>query len=163
MPSVYVESSVPSYLAARPSRDLLVAAHQLVTAMWWRAARERCDLYVSEAVLQEIRQGDAEVAARRLQFVEDLPVLRVNDEVRRLAHLYQQRSGLSEAAGADMAHVATAAFYEADYLVTWNCSHIANSLVVRRLTEFNLEIGHYMPLIVTPEDLLGSGLENEHD
>ena len=116
--------------------------------------RDGYDLYVSVATLREIRQGDPEAAARRLEFVAWIPVLRLNTEIRRLAGLYRESAGLPEGAGTDMAHVAFASFYETDYLVTWNCTHIANSVVIRRLTELSLKTGHYMPLIVTPEEFL---------
>ena len=162
-PSAYIESSIPSYLAARPSANLLIAAHQQVTSVWWQTAREKYDLYVSEVLMTEIRQGNPEAAARRIAFVSDLPVLALNDEIRRLARLYRERAGLPEEAGADMAHVAMASFHKAHYLVTWNCAHIANRVVVRRLTEFNLAARRHMPLIVTPEDLLEPGWETQHD
>ena len=75
MPTVYLETTIPSYLAARPSRDPIVVAHQQITRDWWNGARERFDLYISEAVLTEIRAGDADVAARRLAILEGLPIL----------------------------------------------------------------------------------------
>ncbi len=162
-PSAYLETSIPSYLAARPSADLLIAAHQQVTHEWWRDAPTKYDLYVSEAVLREIRKGDPDAAARRLEFVKELPVLRLNDDIRSLARVYQERTGLGEGAGADMAHVAFAVFYEADYLVTWNCAHIANRAVIRKLTEVNRELGRYTPLIVTPEDLVAPDWEIGHE
>ncbi|MBM4031602.1 MAG: type II toxin-antitoxin system VapC family toxin [Planctomycetes bacterium] len=162
-PTAYLETSIPSYLAARPSADLLIAAHQHVTHEWWQDAPRKYELYVSEAVLREIRQGNPESAARRLEYVRRLHVLRVNSEIRRLARLFRQHAGLAENAATDMAHVAYAVYYEADYLVTWNCTHIANREVVRRLTEFNREAGRHMPLIVTPEDLLSPDWEIEHE
>jgi len=162
-PSAYLETSIPSYLAARPSSDLLVAAHQQVTHEWWQDARRKYELYISEAVLREIRQGNPEAAARRLGFVSGLHALRINREIRRLAHLFREHAGLAVSAGTDMAHVAYAVYYEADYLVTWNCAHIANREVIRRLTEFNREAGRHMPLIVTPEDLLSPDWEIEHE
>jgi len=162
-PSAYLETSIPSYLSAWPSANLLIAAHQQVTHEWWRDAPRKYDLCVSEAVLREIRQGDPDAAAHRLEFVRDLQVLRLNSKIRRLARLFRQQAGLAESAGADMAHVAYAVYYEVDYLVTWNCAHIANREVVRRLTDFNREAGRHMPLIVTPEDLLAPDWESEHE
>ena len=78
MPTVYLETTIPSYLAAPPSRDLIIAAHQQITHEWWRTARHRFDLYVSESVMDEIRAGDPATAAFRLQIVKGLPVLEVN-------------------------------------------------------------------------------------
>src|SRR5436309_1263652 len=94
MPSVYLETTIPSYLAAYPSRDLIIAAHQQITHEWWRDAPQRFDLYVSEAVLDEIRRGDADAVTRRLAIVDKLPILELNDDVRTLVRAYEQKLGL---------------------------------------------------------------------
>ena len=154
--SLYVETTIPSYLAARPSRDLIVAAHQQVTHEWWRTAREDFELFVSEAVLAEVRCGDPEVAARRLGLLQDLPVLEVNSAVRRLAEQYERELGLGRGARRDLLHIACAVAHEMEYLATWNCSHLANAVVVRRLMEANARHNRSTPLIVTPDVLLGT-------
>jgi len=133
MRSVYLETTIPSYLAALPSRDLIVAAHQQITRDWWREARERFDLYISDAVLSEIRSGDRDAVARRLEVISDLPVLELNNDVRKLVHEYDRRLGLVGRARADLPHFAFAVSYEMDFLVTWNCRHIANGEMIRRL------------------------------
>jgi len=153
-PSVYVETSVLSYLAARPSRDLLIAAHQQVTHEWWGLARKQFALCVSEVVLDEASEGDPEAAARRLELVGELPVLDFTDEVRPLAFAYQRRVGLPDEARVDLTHVALAVVHETDYLVTWNCRHIANAQLIRRLNEVNQQLDRFMPLIVTPEGFM---------
>ena len=81
MSTVYLETTIPSYLAALPSRDLIVAAHQQITHEWWTTARTRFDLYISEAVLDEIGGGDEEAAARRHKYVDELRILRLTDDV----------------------------------------------------------------------------------
>lgn len=154
MPSVYLETTIPSYLAAHPSRDLVMAAHQQITHEWWLTAQERFDLYVSEAVLAELRAGDPGAAARRLALVSGLPVLALNDDVRQLVHEYDQRLGLVGRARADLPHFAFAVAYRMDYLVTWNCRHIANGEIIRRLLDANAELGLPTPLLVTPEEIL---------
>jgi hypothetical protein len=88
MPTVYLETTIPSYLAAQPSRDLIVAAHQQITHEWWREARQRFEVYISEAVIAEIRAGDPDAAARRLAVVAGLPILALNEDVRGLVHAY---------------------------------------------------------------------------
>ena len=153
MPTVYLETTIPSYLAARPSRDPIVVAHQQITRDWWNGARERFDLYISEAVLTEIRAGDADVAARRLAILEGLPILELNDDIRYLVHVYSGRLGLTGGARADLLHIAFAVSYMMDNLVTWNCSHIANRTVIRRLMDVNLDLGRHTPEIVTPEEI----------
>ena len=161
MPTVYLETTIPSYLAAHPSRDLIVAAHQQITHEGWRAARHRFDVYISEAVLAEIRAGDPDAAARRLAIVDGLPILALNEDVRGLVHAYDQRLRLGARARADLPHVAFAVAYTMDYLVTWNCAHLANGEVIRRLQEVNGELQRSTPIIVTPEELLESPAEEE--
>lgn len=154
MPTIYLETTIPSYLVARPSRDLIVAAHQQITHDWWRDVREHFDIYISEIVLTEIRVGDQNLAARRLAIVEKLPILQVNDEVQNLVNIYAQRLGLTGRAQSDLPHIAFAVAYAMDYLVTWNCAHIANGAVIRRLMDINSELQCHTPIIVTPEELL---------
>lgn len=162
MRSVYLETTVPSYLAACPSRDLVVAAHQQITQEWWRTARERFDLYVSEAVLGEMRAGDADYAARRMELVADLHVLAFSDDIGNLIRFYHERLGLAGSATADLPHFAYAVAYNMDYLVTWNCKHIANGEIIRRLNIVNSQLKRPTPVIVTPEELLETlSWENE--
>lgn len=158
MYSVYLETTVPSYVAAKPSRDLIVAAHQQITREWWQDARERFELFISEAVVAEIRLGDPEASARRLQFVQDLPRLQLNDDVRSLVRLYDEKLGLPTQAKVDVLHIAFAVGHGMDYLLTWNCAHIANGEVIRRLQEVNREIDQVTPIILTPEELSLGGL-----
>lgn len=153
MSSIYLETTIPSYLASRPSRDLVTAAHQQITHEWWGQVRVNFDVFVSEAVLEEIRAGDQALSARRMKLVEDLPVLVLNSEVSGLVRLYSGRLGLPEHASTDVVHIAFAVAYELDYLVTWNCKHIANGRVIQRLTSINREVGRSTPIIVTPEEL----------
>ena len=156
MQTVYVETSIISYLAAYPSRDLVVAAHQQITRDWWKTATARFDLHVSEAVLAELRAGDPTAGARRLQLVQAIPVLRQTEDVRVLAAHYDKTLGLSGKARADIPHFAFAVSHQMDYLVTWNCSHIANGQMIRRLMTVNAELKRPTPLIVTPEEIMES-------
>lgn len=161
MPTVYLETTIPSYLVARPSRDLIIAAHQQITHEWWREAGDRFDLYISEAVLAEIRAGDPDAAARRLAIVDGLPILALNEDVRTLVRAYDQRLRLGERARADLPHLAFAVAYAMDYLVTCNCAHLANGEVIHRLREVNVGLQRSTPIIVTPEELLESPDEEE--
>jgi predicted nucleic acid-binding protein len=154
MQSVYLETTVPSYLAAMASRDLIIAAHQKITHDWWQTANERFDLYISEAVLAELREGDQEAVKKRSQIIEHIPVLAVNEDIRTLTFHYLKNLGLSGKAQADIPHFAFAVSYEMDYLVTWNCSHIANGQIIKRLADVNTVIKRPTPIIVTPEELI---------
>jgi len=161
MPSVYLETTIASYLAAQPSRDLIIAAHQQITHHWWLNARGRFELYISDAVLNEIRGGDPDAAARRLAIVNGLPVLQLNEDVRNLVHEYDRRLGLAGRARADLPHIAFAVAYQMDYLVTWNCRHIANGEVIRRLLDANAALQRPTPLLLTPEEILSTPEEDE--
>lgn len=154
MASIYLETSVLSYLAADRSRDLVVASHQKITQEWWAFHRKHSHLFVSEAVLNEMRQGDSEQAKRRLALAVDLPVLKVNADVRFLARAYRDQLLLPAEANADLLHIAFAVAFRMEFLVTWNCRHIANGHVVRRLLSLNFDMARATPLILTPEELL---------
>jgi len=156
MLNAYLETSIPSYIAAYPSRDLIVAAHQQITHEWWHNARHRFKFYISEAVLEELRKGDPDAAGRRLKVVKDIPVLQLNENVISLVRIYDKKLGLSGRSKADLPHFAFTVAYKMDYLITWNCSHIANGEIMRRLLDINLELGLFLPLIVTPEEIFES-------
>lgn len=149
MESVYIETTIISYLVAYPGRDLIVSAHQQITKEWWGVAQERFKLYISEAVLEEISLGDPIAAVRRQEIVQGLPVLELNKNVRKLVRNYEKNLGLPSKAKADLLHIAFAVEYEMDYLLTWNCSHIANGEVIRRLMTTNQRLKKSSPLILT--------------
>jgi hypothetical protein len=151
--SIYIESTIPSYLASHPSANLVTAAHQLVTQEWWATASRRFDLFVSDAVIGEIAQGDPNMATRRLEIVSQLPVLPNSPDVDELIRTYHAHLGLTGSATADLPHFAYAVAYGMDYMVTWNCAHIANAQVVKKLFQVNVELGRSTPLIVTPLEL----------
>jgi predicted nucleic acid-binding protein len=153
MLTVYVETTIPSYLAAFPSRDLVAAANQQITHEWWRTAGQRFELVVSDSVLLEISAGDAIMAKKRMELVAGLRVLRSDENVQKLFHLYQKRLSMPKRAENDLLHLASAVRYSVDYLVTWNCAHIANGQVIKRLIAVNKAEGLPTPLIVTPQEL----------
>lgn len=153
-PTLYLESTIPSYLTARPSRDLIVAAHQQITHEWWQQVRTNFDIYISEAVLDEISAGDSDAASRRLAIVKEMPILALSEEVGSLAIEYQKELGLPYSAQLDIVHLACAVVYELDYLLTWNCKHLANGVIIQRLNNVNTTLGRKTPVIITPEELL---------
>ena len=155
MPTVYLETSVTSYLAADPSRDLVIAAHQQITREWWRTAADRYELYISELVLAEISEGKPALASKRLELVAGLPVLEYSDDVAALVEEFESRLGLTGRARVDLPHFAFAVAYEIDYLVTWNCAHIANGAVIRRLMNATTELRRFCPAVLTPTELAG--------
>ena len=152
-PRVYVETSIPSYLAAKPSRDLVIAAQQQITHQWWETAFENFDLYISEIVIDEIQAGDPSIARKRLDLVEGLAILKSDAETLRLTKFYDAELGLTGRARADLPHFAFSVAYQMDFLATWNCSHIANAMVIRRLHRINKAAGLHVPIILTPAEL----------
>ena len=153
-PSVYIETSVVSYLASRPSRDLIVAGHQQITAEWWERDLRKFVALISPVVVDEISHGDPDTAAKRLQAVAGMELLVVDGTVQSLASTYFSELGLPENGRIDALHLAVASHHAVDYLVTWNCRHIANGRVMKRLAELNLSLGIATPMICTPEELL---------
>ena len=154
-PKVYVETTIPSYLTARKSNDILVAAHQQLTGEWWTLRRQNFGLFTSELVLEEAASGDTDAAGRRLAMLHGLPLLDLTAEVSRLAGHFLV-SGLIPAKAADDAlHVAFATAHGMDFLLTWNCRHIANAEIMGRLAEAAAEFGLRLPVLCTPEQLMG--------
>jgi predicted nucleic acid-binding protein len=150
---VYLETSVVSYLAALPSRDVVVAGNQQVTRDWW-ARRNRFELFVSDAVLEEARRGDGDAARRRLGFLEGVPVLTIHRDAERLAQSFLSAAALPSKAVIDAVHVALAAVHGMDFLVTWNCTHIANAIIRPQLEVLCWRAGYRPPVICTPFELL---------
>lgn len=152
-PTVYVETSVISYLAARPSGDLVTRSNQKVTQDWW-AIRSRFDLVISQLVLDEISCGDPAYAANRLAVTSGLAVLDVSADVEALAATLLRKALLPPKAASDAVHVAIAAASGVDYLVTWNLKHIANVVIRQRLEAVCIDRGYKPPGICTPGQLM---------
>lgn len=153
-PTVYIETSVVSYLTAKPSRDLIVAAHQQLTHEWWEKARPKVECFVSPFVTQEAARGNKEFAEKRLAAIEEFSILVVNEEVGELARKYFARLGLPEGARLDAAHLAIAGWHKMDYVLSWNCKHIASARVQKLLREVNEVLGLHTPIVCTPEELM---------
>ena len=151
-PKVYVETTIVSYLSASPSRDIVLAAHQQLTREWW-ARRERFDLFVSRPVLTEAARGDAEAAARRIAALDGIPVLLVTADASEFADRLLATTVLPTKATIDALHVAIAVLNGMDYLLTWNCTHIANAAIRGRIEEACRAAGMQPPIICTPEEL----------
>jgi PIN domain-containing protein len=154
-PTVYIETSIISYLAAHPSRDLITAAHQQITHTWWQAHRSEFLIFASQVVLDESAAGDPQMASKRLEILENVPLLEVTPEVAELAEALIMRLPLPPRAGADAAHIAVAAYHGMSFLLTWNCSHIANAFLRPRIEKICREQGYSAPVLCTPEELLG--------
>lgn len=153
-PTAYIETSVVSYLAARPSRDVVIAAYQEITRQWWRDARDRFQLVVSELVLSEAGAGDRDAAQARLQALEAVTLIAATAEAETLAQRLLETGAVPRQAAADAAHIAVAVANGADYLLTWNFRHIANAAMRARIESVCRRSGYEPPVICTPNELL---------
>ena len=151
-PRVYIETTIPSYLTAWPSRDLLRAAQQQLTREWWDN-RSAFDLFIAPLVLVECQAGDASAAADRLAVISGLPLLDQTDAVIALAEELAKTVPIPQRAAADAVHIATAAVHGMQYLLTWNCTHIANAVLRPRIEAVCRVVGCEPPLICTPAEL----------
>jgi hypothetical protein len=155
-PRVYVETSVISYLTARPSRDLVVAAHQQLTHVWWQTARSSLDLCASEFVVREAGAGDSEFAQKRLDLLQRIALLDATDPAIKLASAIIASGVLPSKAANDASHVAVAAIHNVEFLVTWNCRHLANARIRAMIEQVCASHGFRCPTICTPEQLLAT-------
>jgi len=154
-PKIYLETTIISYLAARPSKDLITAAHQQVTRDWWQNRRRDFDLFSSQLVIQESSAGDAAVAQARLQLLSDISLVQVSVDCVSLARALVEKGPIPEKAAVDALHIAIATVHGMDYLLTWNCKHIANAEMQKAVKRICRNAGYEPPVICTPEELSG--------
>ena len=155
METVYLETTFISYLVARPSRDLIVAGHQQITPEWWAKRQSEFECRVSQVVVDEASVGDPAEVQMRLAIIGGLPALDVTADATALAKGIMAAGILPPHVVRDAAHVAVAAVHAVDYLLTWNCKHLANAQIARRIARVCENLGHRMPIICTPEELMG--------
>jgi hypothetical protein len=153
-PSVYIETTIPSYLVARPSRDVVLAGHQQITHEWWQNSRPNHELFISDYVIKEVSRGDSVMAQQRLSVIQGIPLLPNSIETEDLARDLISRLDLPDQAKTDAFHIAIAAVHGIDFLLTWNCTHINNMHMQRRIEIACREAGYSPPVIGTPEELI---------
>ena len=153
-PSVYIETSIVSYLTGRPSRDLIVAGRQALTVEWWDLRRGRFDLYVFALVVTEARDGDPEAVRRRLAAMEGIPAVTVSDEAKALARQLTHGGPMPAEHPEDALHIAVCASNGIDYLLTWNCAHLANASLRREVERLLEQTDRQCPVICTPEEMM---------
>ncbi|MFB2934431.1 type II toxin-antitoxin system VapC family toxin [Aerosakkonemataceae cyanobacterium BLCC-F154] len=153
--TVYIETSIIGYLTARPSNNLILMANLEATRQWWETRRTQFSLYISQVVLDEVARGDREIATKRLELLRDFPLLEVSADVQNLADQFLSNSNLPPKAADDALHIAAATVYGLDYLLTWNCRHIANAQIQKKLAQISFDTGYELPTICTPYELMG--------
>jgi hypothetical protein len=151
---IYVETSVISYLTARPSKTIIGAAHQQITLAWWEL-RSDYELLVSQSVWQECAAGDPVAAQKRLAALEGISVLAVTPDMMHLAKSLIDQAIIPPKAIEDALHIAVSTLHHVDFLLTWNCRHIANPVIQEKIAVYLEQLGLFLPIICTPEELLG--------
>lgn len=154
MATVYIETSIISYLTARPSRDVVTLARQELTRAWWVTDRHRFDLYTADVVIGEASEGHDEAVRKRLATLNEIPALETTAEAEDLADYLLRKGPLPNKAAVDALHIAVATIHEIDYLLTWNLTHIANA-ALRKPIEALCRLKDYeAPIMCTPEELM---------
>lgn len=153
-PTVYIETTIVSYLTAKPARNLILAARQQVTREWWERAPRRFELYASPLVWQEASEGDSGAAKRRSAALATTTALDVTPAALDLAKALLASGIIPAKVADDAAHVAIAAAHGMDYLLTWNCTHMANAVNRPRIEELITSCGYRCPVICTPDELM---------
>ena len=152
--TVYIETSFISYLTSRPSRDLVTAANQQLTHDWWNEHRENFNLFISQFVIDECTLGDVIAARVRLDVIADIQQLDVTAAVETLADGLVDQLPLPEKAQVDALHVSIATVCDMEYVLTWNCTHIANAVLRPRIEAICRSFGYEPPTICTPQELM---------
>lgn len=154
-PKLYLETTIPSYLTSWPSRDLVIAGHQQITREWWDRRRNAFEIYISQFVVDEAKAGDPRAARDRMKSIRGLPLLDITPEVGALAASLLASGVIPQRAATDAAHIAIAAVHGMDFLMTWNCIHIANAAITKAVANICAQHALDCPVICTPEELIG--------
>lgn len=155
LPKVYIETTIVSYLTGRPSREVVALGHQQVTRDWWETDRSDFELYTSEVVIAEAERGDPEAARARLAVLAPMSKLSATPASEAMVPILLRETGLPADALLDMSHISVATVHGMQYLLTWNCRHIANARIVRIVERICRNLGFEPPVLCTPDELKG--------
>ena len=159
-PKVYIETTIPSYLVGLPSRDLIVAAHQELTREWWQFRQDDFDIFISQFIIDEASLGDPDLSGMRIKIIQSLTQLEITKDVEVLATELVLSNVIPKKAATDAAHIAIASVHSMDYMLTWNCTHIANAEIYKEVQIVCDNNGFSCPIICTQEELMG---ENDNE
>jgi predicted nucleic acid-binding protein len=151
---IFIETTIPSYLVARPSRDIVQMARQQITRDWWDRCRGAHELFTSQIVLDEAGAGDTVMARARLELLATFPLLEISESVLAFAEKILNSAILPPDADRDAAHIATATVHGLDALLSLNFRHLVNVSIQSRLRRLALDAGYELPAICTPEELM---------
>ncbi len=154
METVYIETTIPSYLTARYSESICTLSRQIVTQKWWNEYRSNYRLFVSDVVYVECKQGDADTSKLRLQIIQNIECLNITEECGELAEEIFNELKIPEKARDDALHISIASVYKIDYLLSWNFRHIVNAVSIKKLNRFLDRTKRHIPQLCTPEELM---------
>ena len=155
--TIYIETSIFGYLTARSTNNLILAANIKVTKDWWNTYHDFFTIYVSELVEDEVAKGDKAIANERLDLLKSIMYLDIIEEAVELSQEFLRQSNLPPKASNDALHIALATVYGLDYLLTWNCKHMANAKIQKKLSQISIKLGYDLPIICTPYELINYG------
>ena len=161
MDTVYIETSIVSYLRQRPSSQVVMAARQLLTHQWWNFERANYELVISQYVIDEASAGDPILAVDRLRALDGIPLLPLDPEIAWIADEIMDRAILPPKARTDALHIAAVSHHRIQFLLTWNCRHIANAKILSRIHDVLIDLSIPIPVICTPEEMVSH--ESEPD
>jgi len=151
---IYIETSVVSYLNSRPSKNPITFGRQQLTHKWWKARRVSFEVVVSELVFQEASAGDGDAAKKRLRFLESIPSLKISEDAILLSEKLISNGPIPNEYGEDALHIAVCAVNGIDFLLTWNCKHLANAMHRQEIEKLVETHGYACPVICTPAELM---------
>ena len=157
---VYIETSIPSFyyeIRVEPEME----ARRQWTRQWWDNASEDYSLISSVAVLDELNRGDFPNKEKAIELIADLPLLPVEEAIAEIVAAYIQQKVMPNDPIGDALHLALASYHKCDFLLTWNCRHLANANKFGHIRRVNAMLGLYNPLLVTPLELIGGQDEIE--
>ena len=161
MDTLYIETSIVSYLRQRPSPQVVIAARQLLTHQWWNDERSKYELVTSQYVIDEASAGDPTLAAERLESLDGIPLLPLDVDIAQVADEIMARAILPPKARTDALHIAMVAHHRIQYLLTWNCRHIANATILPRIHQLLNDLSIPIPIICTPEEMVNDDQETD--
>ncbi|MGA2059073.1 MAG: type II toxin-antitoxin system VapC family toxin [Thermoguttaceae bacterium] len=152
--TIYLETTIVSYLTSRPHRDIVIAAQQEITRQWWENEKQRYHCVISPYVFEEALAGDTQAADKRIQVLKDIEILPLFPEIELLAEKIGSALRIPATARMDAFHLACVVFHEIDYLLTWNCAHLANGPRLKQLARFLQSESLWQPLVCTPNEMI---------
>jgi hypothetical protein len=151
--SIYIETTVPSIITSRPSRDIRNLYRQEISKEFWEYERQKYNLYISQYVVEECKRGDEDAAKRRLELIKDIPSLPTGEDVENLAEEYYKCLGISKKAKTDCFHLAISVIGKMDYLMSWNMTHLGERYF-NEVAEYNYKNNLWLPRMHTPDAIM---------